>query len=173
MKVFKKSGGELWGILYICKQIVIKMRFTGNIDAKMDEKGRVFLPAAFRKILQREGIEGLILRRDVFQKCLVLYPENVWNEQVDAITGRTNHFDSKGRAALRGFVAGAESMTVDGNGRILIPRRYCEMAELDNEVRFIGVDDTIEIWSRKKADEMLENPDELAASLEGLMNNEL
>lgn len=146
------------------------MRFTGNIDAKMDEKGRVFLPAVFRKVMQREGVEGLILRRDVFQKCLVLYPENVWNTQVDAITQRTNMFDSNGRAALRGFVAGAESVSMDSNGRILIPQRYAEIAGLEYEVRFIGVDDTIEIWNRQTAIELLSRTDELAQSLENLMN---
>lgn len=146
------------------------MRFTGNIDAKMDEKGRVFLPAVFRKVMQREGVEGLILRRDVFQKCLVLYPENVWNTQVDAITQRTNMFDSNGRAALRGFVAGAESVSMDSNGRILIPQRYAEIAGLEYEVRFIGVDDTIEIWNRQTAIDLLSRTDELAQSLENLMN---
>lgn len=146
------------------------MRFTGNIDAKMDEKGRVFLPAVFRRVMQREGVDGLILRRDVFQQCLVLYPENVWNAQVDAITQRTNMFDSKGRAALRGFVAGAESINMDSNGRILIPQRYAEIAGLDYEVRFIGVDDTIEIWNKQSAIEMLSRTDELAQSLETLMN---
>ena len=50
------------------------MRFTGSIDAKVDEKGRVFVPSSFRKILQREDAAGLVLRRDVFQRCLVLYP---------------------------------------------------------------------------------------------------
>ena len=53
------------------------MRFTGNIDAKVDEKGRVFVPSSFRKILQREEGMGLILRRDIFQHCLVLYPQQV------------------------------------------------------------------------------------------------
>lgn len=149
------------------------MRFTGNIDAKMDEKGRVFLPAVFRRIMQREGVEGLILRRDVFQQCLVLYPENVWNAQVDAITLRTNMFDSKGRAALRGFVAGAESISMDSNGRILIPQRYAEIAGLDYEVRFIGVDDTIEIWSKQSAIELLSHTDELAHGLEVLMNSKV
>ena len=61
------------------------MRFTGNIDAKVDEKGRVFVPSSFRKILQREDAAGLVLRRDVFQRCLVLYPAEVWNRQVDAL----------------------------------------------------------------------------------------
>lgn len=145
------------------------MRFTGNIDAKMDGKGRVFLPAAFRKILLREEIEGLILRRDIFQQCLVLYPENVWNVQVDKVARRASHFDRNGRAALRGFVAGAESITIDGNGRILIPRRYCDAVGLGNDVRFIGMDDTIEIWNRQKAEQILEDTEALASGLELLM----
>ena len=174
----KNNSKSWWGIVekivYLRQNSIIRnthMRFTGNIDAKMDEKGRVFLPAVFRKVMQREGVERLILRRDVFQKCLVLYPENVWNAQVDAITQRTNMFDSTGRAALRGFVAGAESVSMDSNGRILIPQRYAEIASLDYEVRFIGVDDTIEIWNRQTAIDMLSRTDELAHNLENLMNH--
>ena len=59
------------------------MRFLGNIEAKTDAKGRAFLPAVFRKVLQAGGEERLVLRKDVFQACLVLYPESVWNEQMD------------------------------------------------------------------------------------------
>lgn len=147
------------------------MRFTGNIDARTDEKGRVFIPATFRKLLQQAGIDTLILRRDVFQKCLVLYPEEIWNAMVDAIVQRTNPFDNRGRAALRGFVAGAERIGIDGNGRILIPRRYMEVAEITTgDVRFIGMDNSIEIWSRQKADELLDNNDSLAMNLEDIMN---
>lgn len=145
------------------------MRFTGNIDAKTDEKGRVFVPATFRKLLQQANLDALILRKDVFQQCLVLYPESVWDEMVDAIAARTNPFDSKGRAALRGFVAGAEKIAIDGNGRILIPRRYLEAADIQSEVRFIGMDNAIEIWNRQKAENIINN-DSLADSLESLMN---
>lgn len=146
------------------------MRFTGNIDAKTDEKGRVFIPAMFRKQLQQAGLDSLILRRDIFQQCLVLYPEDVWNEMVDAIAQRTNPFDSKGRAAMRGFVAGAEKIGIDGNGRILIPRRYLESADIQGEVRFIGMDNSIEIWNRQKAECLLNNTESLSESLEILMN---
>lgn len=146
------------------------MRFTGNIDAKVDEKGRVFVPSSFRKILQREDEQGLILRRDVFQRCLVLYPQSVWDAQVDAITARTNMFDRQGRDALRRFVAGAEAISLDSGGRMLIPRRYLEEANIQNEVRFIGVDNTIEIWSRQAAEALANEPDLLADQLEMMMN---
>ena len=42
------------------------MRFVGNIEAKTDAKGRVFLPSAFRKLLQTAAEEGLVLRKDIF-----------------------------------------------------------------------------------------------------------
>lgn len=145
------------------------MRFIGNIDAKTDEKGRVFVPATFRKLLQQADLDSMILRKDIFQQCLVLYPESVWNSMVDAIAEHTNPFDSKGRNALRGFVAGAEKIAIDGNGRILIPRRYLEAADIQNEVRFIGMDNSIEIWNRQKAEDIINN-DILAESLETLMN---
>ena len=145
------------------------MRFTGNIYAKVDEKGRVFVPSCFRKILQREEEQGLILRRDIFQRCLILYPQNVWDEQVDAITARTSMFDRNGRNALRQFVAGAEAVSLDSGGRILIPKRYLEEAGIKNDVRFIGVDNTIEVWNRQDAETILSQPDALADSLEEMM----
>lgn len=148
------------------------MRFTGNIDAKTDQKGRVFLPAAFRKILMANGVEGLILRRDVFQQCLVIYPMNVWDDMVDSITQRTNPFDRRGRENLRRFVADSESVSMDSDGRILIPKRYLLAAGIEQEVRFIGMDNTIEIWNRQAADKLLSDTEDFAESLESMMNPE-
>lgn len=146
------------------------MRFTGNIDAKADSKGRVFLPAAFRKILLAEGEDKMILRLDLFQQCLVLYPYSVWNKMVDHITERTNPFDRRGREILRQFVAKSESVSLDSDGRILISKNQLMDAGITSEVRFIGMDDTIEIWNRQAADEMLKKREELADSIEELMN---
>lgn len=49
------------------------LQFLGNIEAKIDAKARIFVPAAFRKILQSADQNTLILRKDIFQNCLVLY----------------------------------------------------------------------------------------------------
>lgn len=148
------------------------MRFTGNSDAKADSKGRVFLPAAFRKILLAAGEEGLILRRDVFQQCLVLYPHSVWNKMVDSITEHTNPFDRRGRDNLRRFVADSDSLSLDSDGRILIPKRYLEAAGITSEVRFIGMDNTIELWNRQAADNLLSGEEDFADSIEEMMRTQ-
>ena len=102
------------------------MRFLGNIEAKMDAKGRAFLPAVFRKILQTASSNGtayadqslrLVLRKDVFQPCLVLYPESVWNEQMDALRQRLNRWNKQHQQVFRQFVSEVEVLTLDGQVR--------------------------------------------------------
>lgn len=123
------------------------MRFLGNIEAKTDAKGRVFLPVAFRKVLQSGGVEQLVLRKDVHEKCLVLYPESVWNEQMDEMRSKLNRWNREQQKAFRQFVSEVELVTLDGSGRFLISRRSQELAGIEQTVRFIGMGDTIEIWA--------------------------
>ena len=145
------------------------MRFLGNIEAKMDAKGRAFLPAVFRKILQAGGEERLVLRKDVFQPCLVLYPESVWNEQMDALRQRLNRWNKQHQQVFRQFVSEVEVLTLDGNGRFLVPKRYLRMADIDQDVKFVGMGDTIEIWSCQQAEQHQMNPEEFGEALEELM----
>ena len=73
---------------------------------------------------------------------------------------------------FRQFVSDAEVMTPDGNGRILLPKRYLQMAGIQSDVRFIGVDNTIEIWAKERADQPFMNPDEFSEALEELLGDE-
>lgn len=145
------------------------MRFLGNIEAKTDSKGRVFLPATFRKVLQGAGEEQLVMRKDIHQKCLVLYPESVWNERVDALRARVNEWDDEGKMVLRQYMKEAEVVTLDGNGRFLIPKRYLQMAEIEQTVRFIGLTDTIEIWAAEKAEQPFLSQQDFSAKLKAIM----
>jgi len=147
------------------------MRFLGNIEAKADAKGRVFLPATFRKVLQAQGEELLVMRKDIHQKCLVLYPERVWNERVDALRSRVNEWDDEGKMVLRQYMKEAEVVALDGNGRFLIPRRYLQMAEIEQTVRFIGMTDTIEIWAAEKVEQPFLSQEEFSAKLKAIMTS--
>lgn len=146
------------------------MRFLGNIEAKTDSKGRVFLPAVFRKVLQASGEEGIVMRKDIFQDCLVLYPESVWNEQMDLMRQKLNRFNAAHQRIYRQFVSQVELLTLDGNGRFLIPKRYMQAAAIQQSVRFIGMGDTIEIWSTEKADASQMSGEEFGKALEEIMN---
>ncbi len=149
------------------------MRFLGNIEAKTDMKGRAFLPAVFRKVLQASGSESLVLRKDIFQNCLVLYPENVWNEQMDMLRGKLNRYNAQHQKIFREFVSEVEMVSLDGNGRFLIPKRYLQMACIVQNIKFIGMGDTIEIWSNEKIEESRMNSEEFGQALESIMTQEV
>ena len=147
------------------------MRFVGNIEAKTDAKGRVFLPSAFRKLLQTAAEEGLVLRKDIFQPCLVLYPQSVWDEQLNLLRSRLNRWNAQHQQLFRQFVSDVEQLTLDGNGRFLIPRRYQQMAGIEGQVRFIGMDDAIEIWSGDEGEGPFMDADAFAQALEDRMGS--
>lgn len=148
----------------------VHMRFLGNIEAKTDAKGRVFLPAVFRKVLQASGQENIVMRKDIFQDCLVLYPESVWNEQMDALRQKLNRFNAEHQRIFRQFVSEVEMLTLDGNGRFLIPKRYMQAADIQQSVKFIGMGDTIEIWAAEKIEAAQMGSEEFGEALEKIMN---
>jgi MraZ protein len=121
--------------------------FIGNIDAKVDAKGRVFVPATFRKILQAAGESRLVLRKDIYETCLVLYPGSVWEDELSVLRSRLQKYAREQRQIYRKFVQDSELLEMDASGRILIPKRYLQLAGIGSDIRFMGMDNTIEIWS--------------------------
>ena len=148
------------------------MRFLGNIEAKTDAKGRAFLPAVFRKVLQASGEENIVLRKDVFQKCLVLYPESVWNTRLDLLKNQLRPWEQAHQQMFRQFVSEAEVVSLDGNGRFLISKRLQKIAEIEQDIQFIGMDDTIEIWSPQNLEQTLRSEEEFGEEFERIMNTD-
>lgn len=166
----------MWGkmINFAAKSIIkeVRMRFLGNIEAKIDVKGRAFFPAAFRKILQAEKEERLVMRKDVHQQCLVLYPESVWNEQMDALRQRLNRWNKAHQQVFRQFVSEVEVLSLDGNGRFLVPKRYLKLAQIEQDIKFVGMGDTIEIWSSNLAEQSMMDAEEFSRAIEELMSDD-
>lgn len=147
------------------------MRFLGNVEAKADEKGRVFLPASFRKVLSAASQDNLIMRKDIFQNCLVLYPESVWNEQLDCLRSHLNRWNAKHQMIFRQFVADVELVAPDASGRILIPKRLRQCVGIKQGVHFIGMDNTIELWASEQMNAPFMEAADLASALEDVMND--
>jgi MraZ protein len=126
--------------------------FIGNSSAKVDAKGRVFVPADFRRILQSAGDSRLILRKDIYEQCLVLYPAPVWEGELASLRARLKRYGKNARRVYRKFVQDSEALELDANGRILIPKRYLLLAGIGADVRFLGMDQTVEIWNPERLD---------------------
>lgn len=116
------------------------MYFMGTHTPKLDEKGRLFLPAKFRDRLA----EGLVVTQGQ-EKCLVVWPADVFMQE--AARAQTKPMTSRdARDYARILFAGADEGTPDKQGRISIPPPLREYASLERDVMVIGVMDRIEIW---------------------------
>lgn len=128
------------------------------------------MPAVFRKRLQGAEEDFLVLRKDIFQDCLVLYPGTVWENEIETLRSRLNKWNKEQQQVFRQFVLDAERIEMDASGRILIPKRYMVLVGIESEVRFLGVDNTIEIWAKEKLEKPLVDPDEFSERLQELMS---
>lgn len=109
------------------------------------------------------------MRTDLSEQCLVLYPESVWNKRMDEMFARAEDFDDDERLVVRQYVAQAEMVTLDGNGRFLLSKRLLQAAGINQCVRFLGMNDTIEIWATERTEQTFLPKDEFKARIKAIM----
>ncbi len=126
------------------------LKFVGSHLFQMDEKGRVALPAAFRRTSGngKESAEQRFVLIQAYAPALALYPEAVWAEVEERLTELLQHQPDARMYVLK-VISSAVEVTPDGQGRILIPARLQEAAELEGQVLLIGAIDKVEIWNPK------------------------
>ncbi len=114
--------------------------FLGTFTPKLDDKGRLILPAKFRDALA----EGLVITRGQ-ERCLYVFSESEFSQMHDRI--REAPITSKqGRDYLRVFLSGAHAETPDKQGRVTVPAALRQYASLDRDLAVIGAGSRAEIW---------------------------
>ncbi len=121
--------------------------FIGDYTCKVDVKGRIILPAAFKKQMPADADDHFVVRRDIFENCLVLYSGEDWNRQIEKIRKRLNPYNREHNMFLRNFFKGTAELALDNNNRLLIPKRMLELIGADRDVVLAGQDGRIEIWA--------------------------
>lgn len=146
------------------------LNLLGEYDCKLDTKGRMMLPAGLKKQLQEVVHEGFVINRDMFDRCLVLYPMQEWRE-VSSKIGKLNRFVAKNVRFIRKFNNGATSVELDAAGRMLIPSSLSDYANLKKEIKVAGNGDRIEIWSKANYEAMLNEDVDMARLSEEVMGD--
>ena len=144
--------------------------FVGNIEGRLDEKGRIFIPATYRRILAETNAKRIVMRRDTDNECLMFYPEAVWNEKVEALRAALDEWDPEDQLILMQFMADAEYLEMDGQGRILLQRKNLETIGAQNDVLFVGMLDRFALWTPDTFAAKRHSQTELAARLRAKMS---
>jgi len=124
--------------------------FVGEYIAKLDTKGRVIFPAPLkRQIPEAELQQAFVVKRDIYEKCLLLYPMSEWQYQTAILKKKLNPFNKKHAEFLREYYRGTAEINFDGSFRLLIPKRLLEFVNVDKDLVFAGQEGKIEIWAKE------------------------
>lgn len=143
------------------RQVIVM--FIGQYEHSIDAKGRTIIPSKYRESLGEEfvvtrGLDG----------CLFLYPMSGWLEFAEKLQNLPSNQNT--RRIQRQFVSRAMEVTLDKQGRILIPAILREDAGLEKDIVFVGMMNRVEVWdkSRLSAEEEKEDAEALEAAMDEL-----
>lgn len=142
------------------------MSLLGQYDHTINAKGRMNFPS---KLLAELGDTFIVTVG--LDGCLVVYSNTEWAKLESAI-GRHSLSALADRNVNRWFFGSANEVEVDAQGRILIPQKLREIAELEKDVVVVGCSSYAEIWSKERYDEIVNVPD-VSLRLEEAVNERL
>ncbi|APH03026.1 MULTISPECIES: division/cell wall cluster transcriptional repressor MraZ [Janibacter] len=131
--------------------------FLGTHTPRLDDKGRLFLPAKFRDKLAG----GLVMTRGQ-ERCLYVFPM----DEFVKITQRFQEAPTSSKAArdyMRVFLSGASDEIPDKQGRVTVPAALRQYAGLDRECTVIGTGSRVEVWDTAAWEEYLASTEQAFA----------
>jgi MraZ protein len=123
--------------------------FLGTHEPKLDEKGRLILPAKFRE----ELATGLVITKGQ-ERCLYVFPQGEFVNITETLR-QAPVTQKAARDYSRVMFAGAHDEIPDRQGRVTIPQSLREYASLEKECVVIGANTRVEIWDSKAWNEYL------------------
>lgn len=145
------------------------INIIGTYECKVDAKGRLMFPVAFKNQLSEVIHQGFVIKRSVFQKCLELYPMPEWQNETIRVN-KLNKFQKQSVDFIRKFMAGVKTLELDGTGRLLIPKDLIKYGGIEKDIVLSSVVNKIEIWDKEAYEEAVSyDPNDFADLAENVM----
>ena len=132
-------------------------KFTGQFEHSLDEKGRLTIPARFRSRLS----DHFVLTIAPPDPCLAMYPEPAWSDFCAKLEAAPRK-DEQYRSFVRHLFAHTEEVTLDAQGRLLIPPPLREYAALERDAVLVGALTRVEMWAATRWMKASSAPDRMA-----------
>lgn len=128
--------------------------FFGKYNAKLDDKGRLVIPSAIKSVVPEDQM-SFVIRKDRHSDCLEMYTYQEWSLMSQAVRSKLDlAFNEDDIRYWRTYMSGTVAVEPDAKlGRITIPREILEMAGIQKEVVFLGVDYKVEIWAKERIED--------------------
>lgn len=146
--------------------------FIGEFFYTLDDKGRVNIPAKFRKATSENADSTYIIQhgRD---KCLYIYPMDVYENKIIEIIDKLSEADPLHRAYMSLLGSKSIDVTLDKQGRITIPPKFLEYAGIKKDVQIVGAYNRIEVWDPTIRAQYIQEIESSGIDLEEKISNEI
>lgn len=131
------------------------IKFIGEYSAKIDDKGRLVLPSAFKAVMSESEHADmrLVIKKNIYQRCLDMYTYEEWSRKSEELKSRLNPLNRDHERFWSEYMRNRALVEPDGKvGRISIPKKLLDAIGADKEVVFCGADHKIEIWAKEDFD---------------------
>jgi len=148
--------------------------FSGKYDGKLDDKGRLVLPVAFRNKGVPNG-GSLIVHKNIFEKSLDLYTQDEWQKFSGEVLAGINIHSREGNRTWIAFNRHRNETDVDAKtGRIMIAKNLLELVKIDKDVCFFGNGNKISVWAKEEWEKLNSEIDDekVAADYERIMTKQ-
>lgn len=125
-------------------------KFIGEYSVKIDDKGRMIFPSAFKSVFSPDEKMALVVKKDLFENCLEMYTYSQWEIESNEVKQRLNFFKKEHANFWREYMRDRAVVEPDEKlGRITIPKKILESIGAEKEMIFVGNDHKIEIWAKE------------------------
>ncbi len=150
--------------------LVIMVTFIGEYTAKVDDRGRLVFPSAFKNLLSSDSDQRFVIKKNMFLNCLDMFTFAEWERQSAEVYSKLNIFNKKHAAFWDRYTRERDVVIPDAKlGRLSIQKNLLDSIGVTKEVVFAGKDFKIQIWDKDSYesgaltdDEFLEIADELS-----------
>lgn len=126
-------------------------KFIGEYSVKIDDKGRMIFPSAFKSVFAPDEKMALVVKKDLYENCLEMYTYQQWEIESNEVKGKLNFFKKEHANFWREYMRDRAVVEPDEKlGRITIPKKLLESIDAKKEMIFVGNDHKIEIWSKEQ-----------------------
>lgn len=145
--------------------------FIGDFDCRADAKNRIVLPAAFKREFEGRQEVRMVMRKDIYEDCLVIYPYDVWEDMMATLRAKLNPYNRRHAQFLRESQRATAEAQLDANGRLLVPQRLLDIIGAQKELTLLGGGDHIELWDKQRRMETSISGEELGALSDEIFGN--
>ena len=160
-------------ITFVTERKTIAMeQFIGEYNAKLDDKGRLVFPSAFKAVIDSTTELKFVAKKDLFAPCISIFTFKEWEKESESIKSKLNFFNKEHSLFWRNYMNNRATFEPDAKlGRITLPKAMLDSIGVQKEVVFAGNDYKIELWAKENYESAMLGNDEFTALAEKILGN--